>query len=139
MKALEAYLSTLIHQRGLQVQDVTAQAGVNANYLWRLRNDKIASPGAPVLRQLITAVRGNIDDLALLLRDDMTEREAQRLARRWVDEEGERERYAAEAAAMTDSELEQAIQQLEEAATNDPSVLQAWKIFLAGWKARGHS
>ncbi len=134
VKALEAYITTLMQQRGLQVQEVTAMAGVKDNYLWRLRNNQIKSPGVAVLRALIIAVKGNINDLSKLLMDDMTEAEAQRLARRWIDAD-KIDQYRANAAVMSDEELDAAIRDLETEIKNDPSLLQALRVFLAGWRA----
>lgn len=130
VKAVGAYIAALVDYRDLKTQDVTVAAGVSPNYIWRLKNGRIASPGAETLTALVRAAGGSTEHLQRLLMDDATEQEAIRLAVQWMQQ------YRAEAASMTDEELDTAIREFEHEARDDRSLLQAWKGFLAGWRAQ---
>lgn len=73
-QAVGAYVQELIERRGMTIAAVTAMAGVEANYLWRLRAGKIKAPAAETIGALVRAAHGSYDRaLTLLLDPNATE------------------------------------------------------------------
>lgn len=61
------YIYDCVKANGLTIACVTAQAGVEPNYIWRLRKGRIKSPGVHTLRALTDAAKGAWDVVSELL------------------------------------------------------------------------
>lgn len=84
VKAVGAYIDKLIARHDLKVQEVTDQAGVSANYVWRLRTGAIKEPAAHIIASLTKAVQGSMEDITqLLLDDNATVDDGERAAMAW--------------------------------------------------------
>lgn len=61
MKDIGKYLEETALANGMTIAAVTSAAGVEANYIWRLKNGKIKNPKMRTLRSLTEAARGAWD------------------------------------------------------------------------------
>lgn len=81
VQAVGGYVQGLIDRQGMTVAAVSADAGVEANYIWRLRTGDVKKPSAEVLGALVRAARGSIERaVALLLDVNATEEDGHRAA-----------------------------------------------------------
>ncbi len=93
MQAVGVYFKTLRTKRQLSPKDIV-NAIMDAapeldppdvNYVWRIENGKIQSPGFRLIAALTRAVQGNPDDVVrLVLDEDVSADEAERLALAWL-------------------------------------------------------
>ncbi len=75
VKAVGAYIRTLRKLRQLTELAVSTEAGVGANYIWRIENGEIDRPSAENLAAITRAVSGRLEDVGNLLLDKAATRE----------------------------------------------------------------
>lgn len=70
VQAVGGYIDALLKQRpDMTAARLAEQAGVQNNYIWRLRSGSIDAPSARVIMALVSAVGGDLDLAASLLLD----------------------------------------------------------------------
>lgn len=111
MNAVMVYIRELIRLHGLKLKDVQDAAGVAPNYVSRVESGDTKEPSARILIALVSAAKGQLSHLEALLKPEATAKDA--------------ERYAAEARAMSDKELEEAVVILRQLRDN-PKALDQW-------------
>lgn len=82
VQALGAYVHELIEQQSsLTVASVSAAAGVEPNYIWRLRMGEVKKPSAEIVGALVRSAKGSVERaIALLLDAQATEEDGRRAA-----------------------------------------------------------
>lgn len=82
VQAVGGYVQGLIdRQAGLTIASVSAAAGVEPNYIWRLRTGDVKKPSAEIVAGLVRAARGSIERaMGLLLDAQATEEDGRRAA-----------------------------------------------------------
>jgi transcriptional regulator with XRE-family HTH domain len=82
VQAVGGYVAGLIERHGLTIASVSSDAGVQPNYIWRLREGAIKEPAAETIGALVRAARGSYDRaIALLLTPNATEEDGRKAAR----------------------------------------------------------
>lgn len=107
MKDIGKYLEETALANGMTIAGVTSDAGVKANYIWRLKNGKIKNPKMRTLRALTEAARGVWDVITEL----------------WDGEDGkpphaDRDTFNALAETLTDEEVPDAIAAIQRMRTS---------------------
>lgn len=82
VQAVGGYVQGLIdRQKGMTVASVSAAAGVEPNYIWRLRTGDVKKPSAEIVGSLVRAAKGSVEQaIALLLNSEATEEDGRRAA-----------------------------------------------------------
>jgi len=88
VQAVGAYIQALAQRHGLTIAAVTAEAGVNQNYVWRLIHGNTNNPAAITLAKLVQCARGDyVQAMRLLLDDAATEQDGLEAAQKPDDED----------------------------------------------------
>ena len=82
VQAVGGYVQGLIdRQKGMTVASVSAAAGVEPNYIWRLRMGEVKKPSAEIIGSLVRAAKGSVEQaIALLLNAEATEEDGRQAA-----------------------------------------------------------
>lgn len=110
MIAVGAYLRALREAGGITQEELGAAIGVAGNTIYRIEAGQ-QEPKTAQIARILDKLKGKVEHVAALLKPEATTKDA--------------ERYAAEARAMTDAELDRAIVVLESLRDN-PKALDQW-------------
>ena len=82
VQAVGGYIQGLIdRQSGLTATVVADRAGVQSNYIWRLKSGDIKEPSAKIIGAIVRAAKGSVEQaIELLLNDQATADDGYRAA-----------------------------------------------------------
>jgi transcriptional regulator with XRE-family HTH domain len=80
MVAIAAYVRQLRDAQGISREHLADMVGTSGNNIWRIE-EKGQEPRGGLLLLIVQALKGSLDDTALLLREDASEEHARHLAR----------------------------------------------------------
>lgn len=107
VQAVGGYVQGLIdRQASLTIASVSAAAGVEPNYIWRLRTGEMKKPSAEIIGGLVRAASGSVERaIALLLDPQATEEDGKRAAQQVEFTLSDRHRSALEGLSNEDLDL----------------------------------